>query len=160
MADVEAVHELYQDPDIQKYLGGSNDINDSKRQIQHAIKIYEKKGYGLLLICFKESKKVIGCCKIQRSPLEPPSDLEIIYGLLPKWRGKGYATETVKKVLSWIFGKVDNNQIIGRVKSDNTASTKLMKRLNFKKIGDRTDPLVNEVEYIFSINKSNISTKP
>ena len=52
--DLEDIHRLYCDPDIQKFLGGSSDRAISKRQLEQAILSFKKNGYGVLMIFQKE----------------------------------------------------------------------------------------------------------
>lgn len=151
--DLDSIHSLYCDPDIQKYLGGSYCIEVSERHLQMAIQNYGRDGYGMMVIFEKEKNGLIGFCKIQSSPLESPNNIEIIYGLLPEWRGKGYAMEAVQEILHWFFDEFVIDRIIGRVKQDNTVSRKLLEKLGFVKIEDRIDLATNEIEYVFLITK-------
>ena len=90
--DLEDIHRLYCDPDIQKFLGGSSDRAISKRQLEQAILSFKKNGYGVLMIFQKEEGYLWDSVKFNLHPyLTHPKDLEVIYGLLPEWRGKGYA---------------------------------------------------------------------
>jgi ribosomal-protein-alanine N-acetyltransferase len=149
MSDLEDIRSLYCDPDIQTYIGGDPDIEVCARQLQKAILKYEEDGYGMMMIFQKEQGSFIGFCKIQSSPFESPKHIEIIYGLLPEWRRKGYAAEATKEVLSWAFNNIDIDQIIGCVKPDNDASRKLLEGLGFKRIEDRVVPITKEIENVF-----------
>lgn len=150
-SDIEEIHSLYCDPDIQKYIGGCSDIIASERSLQIAIRNYEKDGYGMMMIFQKEQESFIGFCKIQSSPFESPKHIEIIYGLLPEWRRKGYAAEATKEVLSWAFNNIEIDQIIGRVESGNDPSRKLLEGLGFEKIEDRVDPGTQKLEHVFRL---------
>jgi hypothetical protein len=71
------VHKLYEEPDFKKYLVVTTGIEVSERLLKQAIQVYEKKGYGMLLICQKKTDLVIGYCKIKNSPLDPPLHIEM-----------------------------------------------------------------------------------
>ena len=155
--DLKEIHRLYCDQDIQKYLGGYPNIETSERQLQRAIQDYKKDGYGLMMIFKKEQSSFIGFCKIQSSPLEHPHNIEIIYGLLPEYRGEGYAIESTQVILHWAFNNIDIDQIVGRVKPENTKSLQLLEQLGFERFEDRLDGFNNnEVEHVLIINKSKV----
>ncbi len=47
--------------------------------------------------------------------------------------GKGFATETLKAVIDFLFNVLDKHRIVGSIDPQNTSSIKLLERLGFRK---------------------------
>lgn len=69
------------------------------RQIQR----YEAKKFGLLALEEQSSGKFIGMCGLLTQLVDDIPELEIGYHLLPKYHGKGYATEAAQYFKSYAF---------------------------------------------------------
>ena len=154
--DLEQFHNLHQDEDIKKYLCDSPCMETSKRFLDKAIAEYDKNDYGLFLICEKGEGQVLGYCKIKPSTIESSGVFEISYGILSKYRRKGYATETISKVLSWAFEETNAKRILAQVKSGNTGSLMTLKKLDFKQGDDRIDPNSKEADHVFFVDKPEV----
>jgi RimJ/RimL family protein N-acetyltransferase len=92
------------------------------------------------LICFgvfdKATGKLLGTAGAgKHDDLHEP---EIFYMLLPENRGKGYATEAVKAITSWVFDNYDIPYLIGTVGIDNIKSQRVLERCNYQFIDNRT----------------------
>ena len=57
---------------------------------------------------------------------------DIIIGVIPKYQGKGVATETVKHLLRWFNRQTDINTLTWGATTDNEASINLAIKCNFK----------------------------
>jgi [ribosomal protein S5]-alanine N-acetyltransferase len=70
----------------------------------------------------------------------PPQDgaVEIGYSVLPRFQGRGYATEMVRALIDWAFAQPGVLRIIAETTEANTASMRLLRRLGFT----RTEPVV------------------
>ena len=49
------------------------------------------------------------------------------------YQKKGYATEALKAIVDYLFGRLDKHRIIASVDPRNTASIQLIERLGFRK---------------------------
>lgn len=157
--DLDGYHALLQDKDIQKYLGGSPDHSTNERHLRHRIGELQRLGYGLMMVIDRASDTLIGYCKLQRSPLEPPDNIEIVYGLLPAWRKKGRMSEAAAKVIDLVFGAKKIERIIGRVEPENTDSRDTLLGLGFqRRLEDRIDPLTGEVEHVYFVTPTSLKT--
>ena len=70
---------------------------------------------------------VIGVCSLSRER----GDVEIAYLLLPRFLGKGLASEAVPTVLAWVAENLDDEHVIAITQAANTASLRLLGRLGF-----------------------------
>ncbi|NJP31969.1 GNAT family N-acetyltransferase [Micromonospora thermarum] len=57
------------------------------------------------------------------------------YALLPAWRGRGYATRTVRLVARWAFGPVGMARLAAMTLTDNTASQRVLEKVGFRREG-------------------------
>ena len=58
-------------------------------------------------------------------------ELEIGYGLLPRYWGRGLAREAVAAVMRWAAENVDDSHVIAVTQAANTRSLQLLQRLGF-----------------------------
>ncbi|QPC82648.1 GNAT family N-acetyltransferase [Phototrophicus methaneseepsis] len=89
---------------------------------------YAKRGYGTSAIIEKGSDAFVGFCGVVRPP-ENDFD-EIIYALAQPYWGKGYATEIARGMLDYVFSISQLDKIYATIYSENTASLKVMDKLN------------------------------
>jgi ribosomal-protein-alanine N-acetyltransferase len=64
--------------------------------------------------------------------------LEIGYGILPEYRGRGYATEAVRALIEWARGE-GFHHFIASVAPDNSPSLAIVQKLGFVRTGERWD---------------------
>ena len=89
---------------------------------------YEKRGYGTSGVYEKESGAFVGFCGVVRTP---DNDFdEIIYALNQEYWGKGYATEVAQAMLTYVFEVSTLDRIYATISPHNTASLKIMPKLN------------------------------
>ncbi|MEH6944480.1 GNAT family N-acetyltransferase, partial [Bacillus sp. JJ722] len=82
----------------------------------------------------KETGVIIGTIGIQEWSLEHKR-AEISYALFPEKWGSGYASEAVKKIISYGFEELGLERIGAVVFIENSASNKLLTKLGFVKEG-------------------------
>ena len=86
-------------------------------------------------VCLKETGKLIGNVYFEKQ--EPTEFLtwEIGYVFNPIYYGKGYATESCRKILEYGFTKLNARRIVAMCNPENTASWKLLERINMRREG-------------------------
>jgi RimJ/RimL family protein N-acetyltransferase len=64
--------------------------------------------------------------------MEPSTQQAMIgYGLVPEWRGRGYATRSVRLVADWAMRHVGVVRVIAGTAADNAASQRVLERAGF-----------------------------
>jgi RimJ/RimL family protein N-acetyltransferase len=67
---------------------------------------------------------------------EPTTGQAMIgYGMLPQWRGKGYATRAVRLLADWAFQQVGIARLIAGTAPENVASQRVLERVGFLREG-------------------------
>ena len=86
-------------------------------------------------VCLKETGKMIGHIDI-RPEHEPKLRIyEIGYVFNPLYQGKGYATESLKRLIQYGFEDLKAHRIIADSFPEHNASWRLLERLGFRREG-------------------------
>jgi [ribosomal protein S5]-alanine N-acetyltransferase len=74
-------------------------------------------------------------------PGPPDSDgvAEIAYGIAPAYQGKGYATEVANALMNFASQDARVRTIRGRTLAQTNASTRVLEKCGFKKVGEAID---------------------
>lgn len=121
-----ALHNLFINPSVRRYL--LNDkvvgpdwvediITTSQRQ-------FDETGYGLWAIQKTGHSALIGICGYAVF-----EQLQLLYALLPEYRGLGIATEAARAVVNYGFHEAGLTEIVAAADVPNMASFGVMKRL-------------------------------
>jgi ribosomal-protein-alanine N-acetyltransferase len=76
---------------------------------------------------------------------------EIGYELLTEYQGQGIMIEAAKKVLEYAINTHGIKTIDAQTHQDNQSSTKLLQKLNFKKLDDRCENNLNLISFRLTI---------
>ncbi|MGP4041003.1 GNAT family N-acetyltransferase [Gracilibacillus sp. D59] len=102
-------------------------------------------GWGVWFVIDKENDTVIGDIGFKGKP-NSGSIIEVGYGIVPSVQGKGYATEAVKKIIQWAFSFRNINKVIAECQVDNLPSTRVLEKLDFKRIDIENNMLKWQLE--------------
>ncbi|WP_417447572.1 GNAT family N-acetyltransferase [Idiomarina abyssalis] len=90
---------------------------------------YKKHGFGLNLVCLKESHTPIGMCGLlKRNELDNP---DLGYAFLPEYSGKGYAREAAENTLKTVMKTCSLDTVVAVTLPDNFRSNKLLETIGF-----------------------------
>ncbi len=142
MKHLSALHALWTDPDVRRYLWdgevisrerAAGVINDSERN-------FSERGYGFWVMQLRageqadaethpgtEPGEVVGFCGYRR--FEDGGEPELLYGILPRFWGKGLVTEACHAVIRDGFERNGFARIIAATDTPNQSSVKVMQRL-------------------------------
>ena len=138
--DAPAVLEFSSNEEVIKFTGDKviSSIDEAKDLINGIwLAEYEKYGYARMAVVHKKDKKVIGFSGLKFDTEFNATDIG--YRLLPKYWGKGLATESALPFIFYGFTVLKMPKIIGVSFSENKASCKVLENLglNLVKQGDR-----------------------
>ncbi|MEM7382216.1 MAG: GNAT family N-acetyltransferase, partial [Bacteroidota bacterium] len=96
---------FYEDPSSTAFWEGlpKDPITACEEQFERVFERYEKELGGMNALIKKDSFELIGICGLLVQIVDDIEELEIGYSLLPKFRGKGYATESAQKCRDFAF---------------------------------------------------------
>lgn len=99
-------------------------------------KDYNTYGYGRWAVIYKPENKIIGFAGLKYLP--EFNETDIGFRFLPKYWGKGLATEASKEIITYGFEKLGLDKIIGIALAKNIGSCKVLEKIGLKqyKIAD------------------------
>lgn len=123
--DFEYIWEMRNDPEVSKFTGGVTSLSKEELYRNHVKRCQNKtntpKEYSVVL---KANGEYIGYCGFQLC--EVLGGIEILYGFLKSYWGKGYATEAAKAVLKYGRDSLGLEKIYAAVNLKNIASEKVL----------------------------------
>lgn len=149
---------LYQLMNTDKFLNYAGDRNISS--VAKASDYIEEKirpqiarlGYGAYTVQLKSDHTKIGTCGLyDRDGVE---GIDLGYGLLPDFEGKGYAREAARQMIEMAFSELGLNELKAITSKDNHQSTRLLTDLGFIKSDCTQLPDEEEELYLFTLNSS------
>ena len=133
LGDAPFLLELMNDKDWIQNIGdrGIRSVKEAEEYITSKfLKSYAEDKIGFYGIVLKETGEMIGTAGlIDRDGLD---HVDIGYGFLPAYRGKGYALEATKAIYDYGYDQLGLDKIVAIVNSDNTDSIKLLKKLGLR----------------------------
>lgn len=94
--------------------------------------------HGFVLVQ-RTAEVVVGSCGF-KGPPTADGVVEIAYGVAPGHQGKGYATEAAEALVSYAFSNKEVRLVRAHTLPDANASTRVLAKCGFRKIGVVVDP--------------------
>ena len=131
-SDAEALHALWTDPAVRRYLFDDEIIPRSlvDEEIATSERLMATHGYGLWTARMRDADTIIGFCGY-RFFHEPPQ-LQLLYGLAPAYWGRGLATEAARAMIRRGFDVNGCDRIIASADTPNVASHRVMERAGMR----------------------------
>lgn len=131
-ADLDLLIEQRSDPDVARYLGGTKLQNPEAlaKRIKFYMSCYEKFGFGMCAMMWKETGNMIGSAGIQ--PLDDTGEIEVGYSMIKDYWGRGIGTEAARGWLEYGFTTAGLERIVAVAHIENTASRHIMEKLGMK----------------------------
>jgi RimJ/RimL family protein N-acetyltransferase len=131
--DADFIFELVNDPDWLRYIGdkGVKTLDDARNYIRTGpMEMYERFGFGLLMVESKESGTPIGICGLlKRDTLD---DVDIGFAFLPAFRAQGYAREAAAATLAYAKDVLNLGRVIAITAPDNHDSARLLEKIGLR----------------------------
>jgi ribosomal-protein-alanine N-acetyltransferase len=130
--DVDALHALWLDPDVRRYLWDDMAIERAATEevVQALLDAADKRGIGLWLLYPRGETDLAGFCALRE--IDGTREVELLYGLAREHWGRGLATEASRAVLSYGFQTAALAHIWARTDPPNAASIAVIERLGMR----------------------------
>lgn len=134
--DYEEIFQLRSDKEINKFLDRkpSKTLEDSLKFISNIIENESDTLFYWVITKTGEDKLIGTICLFEFSG--NLKTCEVGYELRTDYQGQGIMIEAVREVLEYAMTTLGIKTINARTHKDNQSSTKLLKKLNFKKLDD------------------------
>lgn len=132
-ADIDPLYDLWTEPSVRKYLWDDLIISRSTavEVVQSSLDNFAESGFGYWAICLKQAPELIGFCGLRYFQEDgvDGKEVEILYGLDPKYWGRGLATEAAKAILRFGFEQIGLKQILAGADPPNQDSFRVIQRI-------------------------------
>lgn len=121
---------MAQNNEVMAYItGAALSLEEAEKRFQYQLQVNKNnKGLGFLRAESIETEEFIGYIKM--TPIAP-EELEIGYAILPKYWGKGYATEMLVAMEAFAESIPKIETLVGIVNTSNMASANVLLKRNF-----------------------------
>jgi ribosomal-protein-alanine N-acetyltransferase len=129
--DVQALHALWTDPGVRKYLWDDTIITRERAAevVGASTEDFAAHGFGLWAVHETATGEWIGFCGFRSSDA---NDVELLYGIWPRYWGQGLATEAARAVLSYAFLTLGVTGVVAATDVPNHASVQVLERLGMQ----------------------------
>lgn len=84
-------------------------------------------GAGLWSARLRHAPRIIGFAGFR--PFFEPPQLQLLYGLLPEYQGRGLATEAARAMCGYAFRRLGFSRVAASIDAPNVASARVLERL-------------------------------
>ena len=136
-SDDVGMFELDSNPEVHKYLGNNpiQSIEQAREVIKGVQQQYIENGIGRWAAIEKDTGNFIGWSGlkfIREYENNQINFYDVGYRLIPKYWGKGYATESAKAAIKYGFTEMNLGEIIGTANVENKASRNALEKCGLK----------------------------
>lgn len=141
-SDLNDMFNLDSNPDVNKYLGNKpvKTKDESKKIIESVIEQYQERGIGRWAAIEKVTGNFIGWSGLRLNTEYNMNGFtkyyDVGYRLIPRYWGKGYATESGKVAVDYVFNTMNIPELYATTEIRNIASHKVLLKLGLKHVED------------------------
>ena len=134
-ADFDALHAVYSDPDVVRYIpGGVRDEEGTRRRLDELIVHHLRHAVSKWAVILTSTGQLIGDCGLQYLP--GTEDLELGFHLAQAHWGHGYATEAASACLHWALVE-RSERIIAIVDPAHAVSQRILDKIGMRLAGPK-----------------------
>ena len=130
-SDFDAWSALFQEPEAGQFLGMGH-LTTPREQCEEwfrrSYERYEKDLGGMNVLIDKSSGELVGQCGLLVQEVDGITELEIGYSVIPRFWGKGYATEAAQKCRDYAFSRNFTQSLISIIHLENIKSEKVARK--------------------------------
>ena len=133
--DLKRAEALWGNPDVSRFIcaTGKFTAEDISSRLKTEISNEMKYHVQYWPVFELSSFDFIGCCGLRH---HDDNKYELGFHLLPRFWGRGYATETAMAVIDYAFNRLNAKVLFAGHHPENAASAKVLQKLGFIYIGD------------------------
>lgn len=133
-SDVEGLSEYENDPDLLRFTDAFPPVSELSNAIYiWTHEAYQSKKFIRWCTALKENDRCIGGVFLFLPYGDDTSGrrMDIAYDISPRYRNKGYASEAIRKVVTYGFEKMALKRIQAQIMPENTASIRAVEKCGF-----------------------------
>jgi ribosomal-protein-alanine N-acetyltransferase len=155
--DVDELHRVFADAGVRRFLLDDQIVSREwvADEIAASIARFEAGTAGLFCLLPKADDTLIGFCGFR--PFFEPPELQLIYGLLPAYWSKGFATEAARAMLKFGFEQLGFDRITASADAPNAASLRVLEKAGMTLARRETINGLDTVFYVVDRGKVDIA---
>ena len=126
--DTDAMAALLGDADVMRYYPRPKTRDEAQQWIEWNLRNYAEYGHGLWIIETPEGG-FVGDCGLTLQEVDGERRLEIGYHVVPRWQGRGLASEAAAACVRFAFEEWGAREVIAIVNPGNTPSRRVAEKL-------------------------------
>src|SRR5437762_126203 len=95
--DFDGLDRMHRDPQVMATLGGIRTPEQTRQFINGLLAHWEQHGFGLWMARDAATSRFVGRGGLRHTVVEGKPDVEVAYGLMPEFWGRGLATELARE---------------------------------------------------------------
>jgi RimJ/RimL family protein N-acetyltransferase len=131
-ADFDDLHRMYRDERVMATLGGVISVEETRRRLGLLVAHWEEHGFGWWLLRDAATGQFVGRGGLRYYTLEGRREVEVGYGLLSEYWGKGLATELARESVRVGFTELRVPELVSFTLPDNLGSRRVMEKAGFR----------------------------
>ena len=139
LSDVDGMFALDSDPEVHKYLGNMpiTKKDQAEKYITLLQQQYMERGIGRWAVIHKDTNEFMGWSGVKYLNESEQENgfynvYELGYRLIPKFWGKGYATESAQAWVDYMFNETDVKTLYAAADIPNKGSVNVLQKVGFK----------------------------
>lgn len=148
-SDLRPLHGIFNRPEVGRYLwdGEPVHLSTTAEYLERSARDFARNGLGIFGVRRKGHPALVGFCGFRRSG---SGETEILYGLLPRWWNRGFASEAASACLTLAFREAGVPRVVAGVDAPNAASIKVLLKLGMKPAPERAPGSTGVLYYALS----------
>lgn len=152
IADLPLMYELYDDPEITRFVEPLYEYEEEKLFTEKYIEnMYGFYGYGLWLVFHKESGELLGRMGISIRNIDGNDENELGYIVHRKYRGQGYSKEVCEAIITYANEVLGIEKMYIVTRAENIKSIGLSRALEFEYLTEVTQ---DNIDYKFFVKST------
>jgi RimJ/RimL family protein N-acetyltransferase len=144
---------MHRDPRVMATLGGARSEEFMRERLEHHIAIWERDGFGWWVLREPGTERLIGRGGLRKLEVEGRPEVELGYGLVAEFWGRGLATELAIESVRVGFEVLGVPDLICFTMPTNRASQRVMEKAGFRYERDGTWADLPHVFYRLTANE-------
>lgn len=133
LEDLDALYEIYAPPEMTRYMEPLYEPREKEEEYTKAYieNIYPFMEYGMWVVIWKESGKVIGRAGVDNHEFYGKAEPELGYIIAKEYQNQKIATEVCEAILTYMSEETQLERMNCLIERENTVSISLVKHLGF-----------------------------
>ena len=135
-SDFEALHTLHSDAQAMATLGGVRSRQETQRVLDELVAHWEAHGFGYWMAHDRAGGVFAGRGGLRRVVIDGRPEVEVGYGFMPAYWGRGLATELAAASIRVAFDDLHLPELVCFTLTTNRASQRVMEKAGFRYVGE------------------------